>query len=63
MKKRITTEQLQELTKEQLQRLRDLWKMELGDYIVDFDTEDGKPFEGITKYIKFGTEKEKPPHI
>ena len=38
MKQRITVEQLQELTEEQQQRLREWWKREFGDvfYITDY---------------------------
>ena len=46
-----------------MKKLQEIWKQELGDHIVDFDSEDGKPFEGIINYIKPGTENEKPPSI
>lgn len=61
MKRRITAEQLKELTGEQLQKLNALWKIELGDYMTDLETEeDGNYFVGICKYIKPGTENSKP---
>lgn len=37
MKRRITPEQLQELTPEQQQKLRDLWKFEVGDICTNED--------------------------
>jgi hypothetical protein len=42
MKRRITPEQLQELTEEQKQRLREWWKPEIGDIIMSLRFPDNK---------------------